>query len=126
MNKYNICGHVLTDICQFPLNTYTNMFVSKRSFPTAKLTVIFRDPLYGLAEQISFGTLARTYTAKLSNGLQIGKLPLKGLTVFSGAQGMISFPNGAAYNAELMTGPLGPKGLTITDWSDGRKCMITF
>lgn len=104
----------------------TIQFVSKRSFPTAKLTVIFYDPLYGVAEQISFGTMARTYTAKLANGMQIGKLPLQGLTVFSGAKGMIAFPNGTKYNAELMTGPLGPKGLTITDWSDGRQCMITF
>ena len=70
--------------------------------------------------------MARTYIAKLANRMDLGKLPLQGLTVFSGAIGMISFPNGAKYNAELMTGPLGPKGLTITDWSDGRKCMITF
>ena len=100
--------------------------VKKRAFPTIKLTVIFRDPLNGLNEQISFSTLARTYTVKLANGTKIGKLPLQGLTVFSGAQGMISFPSGHSYNVELMTGTFGPKGLTITDWNDGRKCMITF
>ena len=100
--------------------------VKKRAFPTIKLTVIFRDPLNGLNEQISFSTLARTYTVKLANGTKIGKLPLQGLTVFSGAQGMISFPSGHSYNVELMTGSFGPKGLTITNWDDGRKCMITF
>jgi len=100
--------------------------VKKKVFPTIKLTVIFSDPLNGLNEQISFSTLARTYTAKLANGTPIGKMPLQGLTVFSGAQGMISFPSGHSYNVELMTGTFGPKGLTITDWNDGRKCMITF
>tara|TARA_B110000914_G_scaffold164817_1_gene145321 strand:- start:376 stop:822 length:447 start_codon:yes stop_codon:yes gene_type:complete len=100
--------------------------VKKRFFPTVKLTVIFRDPIYGLNEQISFGTMARTYTAKLTNGAKIGTLPLQGITVFSGAQGMISFPSGHTYNVVLMTGTFGPKGITITDWNDGRKCMITF
>ena len=100
--------------------------VKKRAFPTIKLTVIFRDPLYGLNEQISFGTMARTYTAKLANGAKIGKLPLQGVTVFSGAQGMISFPSGHTYNVVLTTGSFGPKSVTITDCNDGRKCMITF
>jgi len=100
--------------------------VKKRVFPTVKITVIFTDELYGLVEEISFGTLARTYTAKLANGTVIGKLPLQGATVFSGAQGMIAFPTGHSYNVALMTGPLGPKGLTITDWNTARKCMITF
>ena len=100
--------------------------VKKSWFPIPKLTVIFRDPLNGLKEKITFSTMARTYTAKLANGTQIGKLPLQGMTVFSGAEGMISFPSGHSYNVKLMTGSLGPKGLTITDWNDGRKIMITF
>ena len=104
----------------------TVYLVKKRVFPTIKITVVVKDELYGLQQEITLGTLARTYTAKLPNGMVIGKLPLQGATVFSGAQGMISFPTGHSYNVELMTGPLGPKGLTITDWNTGRKCMTTF
>ena len=99
--------------------------VNKRWFPTIKLTVIFRDTLYGLNEQITFGTIARTYTAKLANGIQIGKIPLQGITVFSGAQGMISFPSGHTYNVLLTTGSFGPKSMTITDLHDGRIFMIS-
>ena len=115
------------DLQQLPVEQNLSVqLVKKRVFPTIKLTVIFRDPLYGLNEQISFGTMARTYTAKLANGAIIGKLPLQGVTVFSGAQGMISFPSGHTYNVVLTTGSFGPKSVTITDWNDGRKCMITF
>tara|TARA_B100000767_G_scaffold99582_1_gene95530 strand:+ start:375 stop:602 length:228 start_codon:yes stop_codon:yes gene_type:complete len=75
---------------------------------------------------LSFSTWSRTYSVKLANGFQVGTLPLGGLTVFSGAEGMITFSNGKRYNAKLITGPLGPKGLTITDCDDGRKYMIAF
>ena len=100
--------------------------VQKNWFPKISLTVNFKDPLHGINEQLSFSTWARTYSVKLANGFQVGTLSLGGLTVFSGAEGMITFSNGQRYNAKLITGPLGPKGLTITDWDDGRRYMITF
>jgi hypothetical protein len=102
------------------------VLVKKGGLITRKLTVRFTDPLRGVHEMISFSTMSRTYKVKLSNGTVIGKLPLKGMTITSGAEGMISLPSGHSYNAVLMTGLMGPTGLTITDWDDGRKCMISF
>ena len=101
-------------------------FLKKSGFVTKKLTVEFADPHKGVKEKITFSTLSRTYTAKLPDGTVVGKLPLKGMTVTSDAEGMISLPGGHSYNAVLMTGFNGPTGLTITDWDDGRKCMISF
>jgi len=102
------------------------VLLNKRWFPSIKLTLLFNDPQYGLQEEVSFSTLARTYTAKLANGLPIGKLPLQGLVVWSGAKGVITFPGGPSYAVLLDTGPLGVKALTVTDMSDGRtsKCWI--
>ena len=100
--------------------------IKKSGLMTKKLTVGFTDPLKGIKGKITFSTMSRTYTAKLSDGTVIGKLPLKGMTITSGAEGMISLPGGHLYNAVLMTGFNGPTGLTITDWDDGRKCMISF
>ena len=90
-----------------------------------KIIVEFIDPLKGVKEIITFSAFSRTYTAKLSNKTVVGKLPLKGMAITSGAEGMISLPNGHTYNVILITGLTGPTGLTITDWNDGRKCMDT-
>ena len=95
--------------------------VKKSSFPVIKLTVIIKDPLNAINEKVSFSTMARTYTAKLANGTKIGTLPLKNLTVYSGAEGMISFPNGPSYKVKLMTGHFGPTGMIISDWDNSRK-----
>ncbi len=103
--------------------------LKKSGFFTKVLTVAFADPHKGVKQNISFSTMSRTYTARLSDGTVVGKLPLKGMTIASGAEGMISLPGrqgGHSYNAVLMTGLNGPTGLTITDWDDGRKCMISF
>lgn len=95
--------------------------VRKSWFPVVKLTVIIKDPLNDINEKVSFSTMARTYTAKLANGTKIGTLPLKNITVYSGAEGMISFPNGHSYKVELMTGHFGPTGMIISDWDNSRK-----
>ena len=98
-------------------------------FPAFYLVVNFRDPLYGISDQITFATglmNARTYTAKSANGLVLGKLPLQGVTVMSGAQGMLRFQNGTTYSAVLKIAVTGLKGVTISDLTDGRSCMIDF
>ncbi len=100
--------------------------VRKRWFPSIKLTVVIKDILNMLNEEVSFSTMARTYTVKLANGHIIGKLPLQGVTVFSGAQGIISFPSGPSYNVFLTTSFFGPKDLTITNCNDGRRYIINF
>jgi hypothetical protein len=107
-------------------NGLSIQLVNKRFFPTIKLTVILRDSLHGINEEITFGTMARTYKAKLANGTQIGKLPLQGVTVFSGARGVILFPSGQKYDVLLPTSIAGPTGMTITDLYDGRMNMIYF
>ena len=62
-------------------------FLKKSGFFTKVLTVGFSDPHKGVKEKISFSTMTRTYTAKLSDGTVVGKLPLKGMTIASGAEG---------------------------------------
>ena len=82
--------------------------------------------MYGISEQIVFSTWSRTYTAKTASGFVLGKLPLQGVTVMSGAQGMLRFQNGTTYSGVLKTGVTGVKGVSISDLTDGRSCMIDF
>ena len=113
---------------QYQANQAINVQLLKnRFFPTVKLIVMINDPVAGINEQVSFGTLARTFTSKLANGMVIGKLPLQGITIFSGAQGIITFPNGYSYNVNLNTGLFGMvKGMVITSLVDGRTGMYNF
>ena len=117
-------------IQQVPVDTNLDIqLVENKWFPAFKLVVNFRDPLYGISDQITFATglmNARTYTAKSANGLVLGKLPLQGTTIWSGAQGMLRFQNGTTYSAVLKIAVTGLKGVTISDLKDGRSCMIDF
>jgi len=117
-------------IQQVPVDTNLDIqLVENKWFPAFNLVVNFRDPLYGISDQITFTTglvNARTYTAKSANGLVLGKLPLQGTTIWSGAQGMLRFQNGTTYSAVLKIAVTGLKGVTISDLTDGRSCMIDF
>ena len=114
-------------IQQVPVDTNLDIqLVENRMFPIFKLVVQFTDPLYGISDQIVFSTWSRTYTAKTASGFVLGKLPLQGATVMSGAQGMLRFQNGTTYSAVLKTGVIGVKGVTISDLTDGRSCMVDF
>ncbi len=117
-------------IQQVPVDTNLDIqLVENRMFPIFKLVVQFTDPLYGISDQIVFATglvNARTYTAKTASGFVLGKLPLQGLTVWSGAEGMLRFQSGTTYSAVLKTSATGVKGVTISDLTDGRRCMVDF
>jgi len=99
--------------------------VEKRWFPFDKLVVQFTDPMYGISDQIVFSGF-RTYTPKTASGFVLGKLQLQGLTVMSGAQGLLRFQNGTTYSAVLKIGLTGMEGISISDLTDGRRCMIDF
>ncbi len=114
-------------IQQVPVDTNLDIqLVENRMFPIFKLVVQFTDPLYGISDQIVFSTWSRTYTAKTASGFVLGKLPLQGVTVMSGAQGMLRFQNGTTYSAVLKIAVTGLKGVAISDLTDGRSCMIDF
>ena len=120
--------HQQPTVQQYQANQAINVQLLKnRFFPTVKLIVMINDPVAGINEQVSFGTLARTFTSKLANGMVIGKLPLQGITIFSGAQGIITFPNGYSYKVNLNIGLFGMvKGMVITSLVDGRTGMYNF
>ena len=114
-------------IQQVPVDTNLDIqLVENRMFPIFKLVIQFTDPLYGISDQIVFSAWSRTYTAKTASGFVLGKLPLQGATVMSGAQGMLRFQNGTAYSGVLKIGMTGVKGVTISDLTDGRSCMVDF
>ena len=114
-------------IQQVPVDTNLDIqLVENRMFPIFKLVIQFTDPLYGISDQIVFSAWSRTYTVKTASGFVLGKLLLQGATVMSGAQGMLRFQNGTAYSGVLKIGMTGVKGVTISDLTDGRSCMVDF
>jgi DUF917 family protein len=106
--------------------TNLDIIILKKSLLTGKLVVQFHDPLYRVSEQISFTGGLRNYTVKTASGFALGNLIIQGVTVMSGFQGMIRFQNGTTYSAVLKVGMMGPKGITISDLTDGRSCMVDF
>ena len=105
-------------------NLYLQFIAKKKLALVPTVTVYFRDPLYGVEEQVVFHQKIRSLTTKTSDGFVLGKIEMNGLTVFEGFSGSICFRNGASYSADIKFGFSGPKEVKITDLSDGRNCTI--
>ena len=104
-------------------NLYLQL-IDKTWLTSTSVTVFFRDPLHGIAEQIVFSAKFYNYAAKTADGFLLGKIKILGLTIFSGAKGTITFRNGATYLVEFELGATGPKVVKISDLTDGRNCSL--
>ncbi len=96
------------------LEDLTIKVIKKGVFPTTHLRIMFTNPATGVEHDVSFKTLARTWTARITNGHEIGKIKLNGSTIFSGTSGTINLPDGGIYNVYWKQGFLGVKSQTIT------------
>ena len=102
-------------------NLYLQL-IDKTWLTSTSVTVFFRDPLHGIAEQIVFLGKIMNYTAKTADDFLLGKIKTVAFT--QTARGMITFRNGATYLVEFEIGMMGPKVVKISDLTDGRNCSI--
>ena len=92
----------------------TIKIVKKGIFPSAHLRIRFTNPNTGVEHDVSFKTWSRTWTAKITNGHEIGKIKLNGITLFSGTSGFINLPDGDVFKVFWTQGFFGVNGKTIT------------
>ena len=91
---------------------------------TNKLKIRFTDSDKGIDKIIIFDKPFRTTKATLSDGTLVGKLPLKGITVLSNSEGIISL-DGYNYAVSLSFSLFSFSDVTITDLASGRGCVAS-
>ena len=105
-------------------NLYLQFIAKKKFALVPTVTVYFRDPVYGVEEQVVFHQKTRKFLTKTSDGFLLGTIKMNGTTIFEGFSGMVTFRNGTSYSVDLELGFTGAKAVKISDLTDGRNCSI--
>jgi hypothetical protein len=103
------------------VNSFAIEVISKKWFPSASIHIGFTNPTTGIHHKIKITQVVRSFSAEDDSGSKVGKIKMKGFTIFSGAGGNITLSDGGVFKVDMKTFPFGinKKSFTLTDLSNG-------
>ena len=104
------------------INPFAIEVISKKQFPTASIRFKFTNPSSGISHGIKIVNGLRSFKAETDSGEKVGKIKMKGFTIFSGASGNITLHDGGIFRVDMKIKPfsgIDKKSLTLTDLANG-------
>ena len=103
------------------VDSFAIKVISKKWFPSASIQIGFTNPTTGVYHKIKINQVLRSFSAEDDSGSKVGKIKMKGFTIYSGAGGNITLSDGGVFKVDMKTSLFGinKKTFTLTDLSNG-------
>ena len=103
------------------INSFTIEVIAKKMFPVPSIKFAFLNPTTGVHHKIKIAQVFRNFSAEDEHRNKVGKIKLKGVTMYSGAAGNLTLSDGGVFRVDMDTSIFGIKkeSFTLTDLSTG-------